>query len=63
MKIFIKIFIWVFTTIFMFIFLGNCLKFPNVVTNVIGVFLFLLYIVITIQTRCFTQTKKKEEKT
>ena len=65
MKTFIKIFIWVFVTIFMSTFLGNCLTFPNIVTNVIGVFLFLLYIVITVQTRCFTRIKfnfKKKRK-
>lgn len=65
MKIFIKIFIWVFVTIFMFTFLGNCLTFPNTITNIIGVFLLLLYIVITVQTRFFTRIKfnfKKKDK-
>lgn len=65
MKTFIKIFIWVFVTIFMFTFLGNCLTFPNTITNIIGVFLLLLYIVITVQTRFFTcikfNFKKKDE--
>lgn len=65
MKTFIKILGWVFATIFMVIFLGNCLTFPNIVTNVIGVFLFLLYIIVTIQTRCFTNigcSSKKDKK-
>lgn len=66
MKTFIKIFIWVFVTIFMFTFLGNCLTFPNTVTNIIGVFLLLLYIVITVKTEFFTNVKfnfkKKDEK-
>lgn len=57
MKTLMKIFIWVFVTVFMFIFIGNCLSFPNVFTNVIGGSLLLLYIVITIQTRFFTSIK------
>lgn len=57
MKTFIKIFIWVFVTIFMFTFLGNCLTFPNTVTNIIGAFLLLLYIVITVKTEFFTNVK------
>lgn len=64
MKTFIGISLWVLVTIFMSIFLRNCFTFPNIVTNVIGVVLLLLYIVITVQTRCFTRIKsnfKKED--
>lgn len=61
-KVFLQVSIWGFTTLYITTLLGKCFTMPSTIANIIGIIILLLYIVISIKTKCFTNIKLKNKK-